>query len=54
MVIVVRVALLLFLVWALVSARTLENTPVAEDAGPSSQDNRRAVEPQTAPPDHLG
>lgn len=51
---VVRVALLVFLVWALVSARFPENTPVAEDNPAPSQNSRTVSEPCSAPPNQLG
>jgi hypothetical protein len=52
--IVVRVALLVFLVWALVSARFPENTPVAEDSPAPSQNSHTISEPCSAPPNQLG
>jgi hypothetical protein len=53
-VIVVRIALLVFLVWALVSARFPEHTPVADDATSSSQDNRSAGGPCDSTQSELG
>jgi len=52
--IVVRLALLVFLVWALVSTRFPENTPVAEDSPASSQHSRTVAEPCAAAPHQLG
>ena len=52
--IVVRVALLVFLVWALVSARFPDNTPVAEDSVPPGQNSHAVSEPCSAPPNQLG
>ncbi len=52
--IVVRVALLVFLMWALVSARFPDNTPVAEDSVPPGQNSHAVSEPCSAPPNQLG
>lgn len=53
-VIVVRVALLVFLVWTLISANFPAQTPVAEDATPSKRDSRTAVAPGSDTPAGLG
>lgn len=50
----VRLALLVFLVWALVSTRLPDNSPVAEDAASPGQTNHSASEPGTEPPNQLG
>ena len=52
--IVVRLALLVFLVWALVSARFPENTPVAEDSSAPSQNSQSVTDPCPTPPNQLG
>jgi hypothetical protein len=52
--IVVRLALLVFLVWALVSARFPENSPVAEDSAAPGQNSHSVSEPCPAPPNQLG
>ena len=52
--IVVRAALLVFLVWALVSARFPDNTPVAEDNPSPSQNSRTVTEPCPAQPSQFG
>lgn len=52
--IIVRVALLVFLVWALVSARFPENTPMAEDAASPNQNSHSVAEPCSTPEEHLG
>ncbi len=53
-VIVVRVALLVFLLWTLISANFPDQTPVAEDAAPSNIDSRTAVAPCSDVPSDLG
>lgn len=53
-VIVVRVALLVFLVWALFSANFPAQTPVAEDTTSSKRDSRTAVAPSSDTPAELG
>jgi len=52
--IVVRLALLVFLVWALFSARFPTNTPVAEDSSAPRQNSSTIAEPCTTPPQQLG
>ena len=52
--IVVRLALLVFLVWALFSARFPTNTPVAEDSSIPSQNSHTISEPCTTNPQQLG
>lgn len=52
--VVVRLALLVFLVWALVSAKFHANTPVAEDTPAPSQDSRTIADPCSALPQQLG
>lgn len=52
--IVVRLALLVFLLWALVSARFPENTPVAEDSPAPSQTSHTAAEPCSSSAQQLG
>ncbi len=52
--VVFRLALLVFLVWALVSARFPENTPVAEDSPAPSQNSRTIADPCSAQPHELG
>lgn len=54
MIIIVRGALLIFLVWALVSTRIPENTPVADDSAAPSQNSQSASEPCSAPPNQFG
>ncbi len=51
---VVRLALLVFLVWALVSTRLPDHSPVAEDSAAPGQNNHSAAEPCTAPPNQFG
>lgn len=53
-VIAIRVALLVFLVWALISANFPAQTPVAEDATPSKRDSRTAVAPSSDTQANLG
>jgi hypothetical protein len=45
--IVVRLALLVFLIWALVSAKFPDETPVAEDGAAPTQNTHTVVEPCT-------
>ena len=52
--IVVRLALLVFLVWALVSARFPDNSPVAEDSASPGQNSHSVSEPCSTPPNQLG
>jgi hypothetical protein len=52
--VVVRLALLVFLVWALVSAKFPANTPVAEDTPAPSQNSRTIADPCSALPQQLG
>lgn len=52
--VVVRLALLVFLVWALVSAKFPANTPVAEDTPSPSQNSRTIADPCSALPQQLG
>jgi len=52
--IVVRLALLVFLVWALVSARFPENSSVAEDAAVPSQNSHSVSDSCSAPPNQFG
>lgn len=52
--IIVRVALLVFLVWALISARFPENTPVAEDAASPDQSSLSVSEPCSPPDEQFG
>ena len=51
-VILLRLALLVFLVWALVSARLARETPVAGDPSPPAQEGRSMVEPCSAGAEH--
>ena len=51
--IVVRLALLVFLVWALVSARFPDNTSVAEDSAAPSQNSQSVSEPCSTRPNQL-
>jgi len=53
MMIVVRLALLVFLVWALFSARFPSNTPIAEDSSTPSQNSRTVAEPSSTHPQQL-
>lgn len=53
-VIIVRVALLVFLLWALISANFPGQTPVAEDAVPSHKESQAVVAPCSDSPNHLG
>ncbi len=52
--IVVRLTLLVFLVWALVSAKVPANTPVAEDSPSPTQNSRTVAEPRSTPPHQIG
>jgi len=52
--IAVRLTLLVFLLWALFSARFPVNTPVAEDSPAPSQNSRTVAEPYSAAPQQLG
>jgi hypothetical protein len=51
---VVRLALLVFLVWALVSTRFPDHSSVAEDSAATGQKNHSTSEPCTAPPSQFG
>ncbi len=52
--IVLRLALLVFLVWALVSARYPGQPSVAEDSGVPGQNNESVTEPCSTSPNQLG
>lgn len=51
---VIRAALLVFLLWALISANIPTQTPVAEDSAPSESNNRTVVAPESSSPPGLG
>lgn len=53
-IIVVRLALLVFLVWVLITAKIPANTPVAEDSPSPTQNSRTVAEPCSPPPHRIG
>lgn len=52
--IVARLALLVFLVWVLVSAKIPANNPVAEDSPTPAKNSRTVAEPRSAPAQQIG
>ena len=53
MMVIVRLALLVFLIWALFSARFPSNTPIAEDSSTPSQNSCTVAAPSSAQPHQL-